>query len=48
MVGWGAMLEIRAATASDAETILGFVRALAEYARQPDAVQWMPRRCGRS
>lgn len=33
------MLEIRAATASDAETILSFVRALAEYARQPEAVQ---------
>jgi GNAT superfamily N-acetyltransferase len=33
------MLEIRAATASDAETILSFVRALAEYERQPEAVQ---------
>jgi GNAT superfamily N-acetyltransferase len=33
------MLEIRAATASDAETIFEFVRALAEYERQPEAVQ---------
>ena len=33
------MLEIRAATASDAETILSFVRELAEYERQPEAVQ---------
>ena len=33
------MLDIRAATASDAETILQFVRALAEYERQPEAVQ---------
>ncbi|HEY6559992.1 MAG TPA: GNAT family N-acetyltransferase [Polyangiaceae bacterium] len=33
------MLEIRATTPSDAETILSFVRALAEYERQPEAVQ---------
>ena len=39
MVRSGAMLEIRTATAADAETILQFVRALAEYARQPEAVQ---------
>jgi GNAT superfamily N-acetyltransferase len=33
------MLEIRAATAADAACILGFVRALAEYERAPDAVE---------
>jgi GNAT superfamily N-acetyltransferase len=33
------MLEIRAATAADAATILSFVRALAEYEREPEAVQ---------
>jgi len=33
------MLSIRAATAADAATVLDFIRALAAYERQPDAVQ---------
>ncbi len=33
------MLEIRFATAADAATLLHFIRALAEYERQPQAVQ---------
>jgi GNAT superfamily N-acetyltransferase len=33
------MLQIRAATADDAACILAFIRALAEYEREPDAVQ---------
>lgn len=33
------MLQIRAATADDAGCILAFIRALAEYEREPDAVQ---------
>src|SRR4051812_10369427 len=33
------MLDIRPATAEDAPTILRFIRALAEYERQPNAVQ---------
>jgi GNAT superfamily N-acetyltransferase len=33
------MLQIRAATAADAACILGFIRALAEYEREPDAVK---------
>jgi GNAT superfamily N-acetyltransferase len=32
-------MEIRFATAADAVTILGFIRALAEYERMPDAVE---------
>ena len=32
-------VDIRRATADDAETLLGFVRALAEYEREPDAVE---------
>ena len=32
-------LTIRFATAADAETIVGFVRGLAEYEREPDAVE---------
>ena len=34
-----AMLSLRAATAADAATVLDFIRALAVYERQPDAVQ---------
>jgi GNAT superfamily N-acetyltransferase len=33
------MLEIRFATEGDAATILGFIRALAEYEKMPDAVE---------
>jgi GNAT superfamily N-acetyltransferase len=33
------MLSLRAATAADAATVLDFIRALAVYERQPDAVQ---------
>ena len=33
------MLRIRAATTEDAACILGFIRALAEYEREPDAVE---------
>jgi GNAT superfamily N-acetyltransferase len=33
------MLQIRAATIADAACILGFIRALAEYEREPQAVE---------
>jgi GNAT superfamily N-acetyltransferase len=33
------MLQIRAATVEDAACILGFIRALAEYEREPEAVE---------
>jgi GNAT superfamily N-acetyltransferase len=33
------MLQIRAATADDAACILGFIRALADYEREPEAVE---------
>jgi GNAT superfamily N-acetyltransferase len=33
------MLEIRTATMDDAACVLGFIRALAEYEREPQAVQ---------
>ncbi len=35
-------LSIRFATARDAETIVGFVRGLAQYEREPDAVELTP------